>query len=142
MLAFDVKDGTGGDGDVQHFFQTHGLSAELDFVIVPASFFAAFEVDRIRNIEHGRIVVSSKFHKIGFASHAESIRHQHHAGNVSLVASFEIRGVIDFPMSVFAFGSVLVVLPDLFDEMQRQPPFTEQQVVQISQRQKIVFSKW
>ena len=41
MLAFDVEDGAFRDRNIQHLFQTHGLSAELHFVIVPATFLSA-----------------------------------------------------------------------------------------------------
>ena len=142
MLALDVENGTGGDGDVQHFFQAHGLSTELYFVVVPASFFAAFEIDGVGNFEVGCIVVAAKFHQIRFASDTESIRHQHHPGHVPLVASFEVCGLVDFFVSVDTFGRVLIVLPDLFDQMQCQSPFTEQQVVEVAEWKKIVFNKW
>ena len=49
MLAANVKDGTGRDRLSQHFFQTEGLGAQLDFVIVPAPFLSPFEVDGIRD---------------------------------------------------------------------------------------------
>ena len=59
VLAADVKDCAFGDGNsadetsalpvAQHFFQAHGLSAELNVIIVPASFLAAFEIDGIGN---------------------------------------------------------------------------------------------
>ncbi len=139
VLAFDVEDGTGGYGDAEHFFEAHGLSAELDFVVVPTSFFAAFEIDGVGDSERSSIVVAAEFNEVGFASNSQSIRHQHHPGYVPLVASFEVRGLIDLFVSVNAFGSVLIVLPDLFDQMQRQSPFAEQQVVQVTQRQEIIF---
>ena len=138
VLAFDVEDGPFGHGHIEHFFETHGLRTELDFVVIPASFFAAFEIDGIRDIEGTAIVVAAEFDKIGLAGHTELVRHQHHAGNIPLIASFKVRGLIDFFMSVYTFGGVLIVLPDLFDQMQCQSPFTEQEVVYITQRQKIV----
>lgn len=163
VLAFEVKDGTGGNIDIQHFFETHGLSTELHFVVIPASFFAAFEIDRVRNkrvrrvrwLERGRpvrcVLVRGgglvrrglrmggrdvrvpEFHEIRFAGDSEPIRHEHHACNVSLVASFQVGGLINLAMSVLSLGGVLVVPPDLLHQMQRQPPLAEQQIVEIPQ---------
>lgn len=171
MLAFDVKDGTFRNCNIQHFFEAHGLSTEMHFVVVPATFFATFEIDgirdkRVRRVRWpergrpvpcvlvrggglvrrglrmgGRDVRAPEFHEIGFAGDSELPGHEHHAGDVSLVAAFEIRGLINLAMSVLAFGSVLVVPPDLLDQMQRQPPLAEQQIVEISQREKIVVSE-
>ena len=47
VLTADVKDGPFRHENAQHFFQAHGLGTELDFVVVPASFFATFEIDGV-----------------------------------------------------------------------------------------------
>ena len=91
--------------------------------------------------ECGRDVRAPEFDKIGFAGHTEPIRHQHHAGYIPFIASFEIGRLIDFFVRVHAFGSVLVILPDLFDQMQGQSAFAEQQVVQVTQWQQFIVKK-
>lgn len=114
------------------------MSTELHFVVVPASLFAAFEIDGVRDMKGSAIGVAAELDKIRLAGHTEPIRHQHHPGDIPLVASFEVRGLVDFFVSVDTFGRVLIVLPDLLDKRPRQSAFTEQRVVEISKRQKIV----
>ena len=61
------------------------------------------------------------------------------AFDVEDIAPLQVSGLIDFSMRVLAFRRVLIVLPDLLDQMQRHPPLTEQQIVQVSQREQVVF---
>ena len=46
-LAVRVENRAARDGDVEHFFQTKGLGAELDFVVVPPMFPAAAFMGRV-----------------------------------------------------------------------------------------------
>jgi hypothetical protein len=48
-LTFDVEDGSFWNSNVKHFFEAKSLRAELNLVVIPASFFSSFEIDGIGN---------------------------------------------------------------------------------------------
>jgi hypothetical protein len=65
-----IKDGSFRDGNGEHFFQAHGLGAELDHVAMVKLWFAALILYGKRL--PGLLIETMEFHHIGLSDQAES----------------------------------------------------------------------
>jgi len=132
MLAFDMKDGTSGDRDLHHFFEAEGLRAELSFVVIPASFLTPFEFDWVW--DDGTIRTGMHLDQVRFPDQAKGIGDEPHPGDIAQFTTFSIARNIDSFMGQQAFCGELIILPNLFIQMQSRPPLAEEEIVDITNR--------
>lgn len=131
---FAVEERAFGDGDVQHFLQTEGLGAELDFVEVAGFGFAALVFDGAR-------AGGAEFNDVGAAGDAvvEGTDAEAAAG-ADAVADFGGFGVGVF-VEEAAFGGEAVFRPLLFEVDEAPLALAEGEVLEGGEGEEVGFGE-
>lgn len=122
-FGFDEKDGAGRDFDAEHFFESHRLGAELDFVVIPAFTFASLIFHRERD-------VAGKFDEIANADDAQAMRNDPEPATRAPGGKIFVAFLVDAAMVEVGRSRVYIFLPNPFDAMEKTATLAEQQVIE------------
>lgn len=118
---------------MEHFFETKGLGAELDFVPISGFWFASLIFDG----EGRGFAVFGEFDNVGDAGEAEAeAANGEGADDADAVFGF-VGAVVSFFVEDFAFGGEAVFRPGLFDVDEGPLPLAEGEVLEGGERQQV-----
>lgn len=128
-----VVEGTGGDGNVEHFFEAEGLGAELDFVPLAGFGFAAF----VLYGEGWGFAGFGEFDNVGDAGKAKAeAANGEGADDAGAMFGF-VGAMVGFVVEDFAFGGEAIFGPGLFNVDEAPLPLAEGEVLEGGERQQV-----
>lgn len=132
-----VEDGAGRNRDAEHFFQTEGLRADLNVVVVPLPSLAALVFDRVRNRDSRMALRRAELDYVRLPDEAQAAREEGeppldaHAG--TLFGTGYVRPVME--QATLESGTILGELALDVDE--GASPGTEEVVIEGGDRHEV-----